>query len=112
MPLLSCGGPTGRTMLAPRAQSRLEAFTPCERNHLMASSLSTVPLGPIVLTHSCTRRIFAPLPWRSALAIRGAGAGDGQPKSGLGHGRQNLRWEKESVYSSIADIRADITSRH
>src|SRR5215470_3417124 len=46
MPLLSCGVPTGITMLAPRAQSRLEALTPCERNHLMASSLSTVSFQP------------------------------------------------------------------
>jgi hypothetical protein len=46
MPLLSCGKPTGITMLAPRAQSRLDAFTPCERNHLMASSLSKASSRP------------------------------------------------------------------
>jgi hypothetical protein len=55
-------------MLAPRAQSRLEAFTPCERKHLMASSLSTVSsrLDCTNSNRALHSAFFAPLPWKRA----------------------------------------------
>jgi hypothetical protein len=75
-------------MLPPRAQSRLEAFTPCERNRLMASFLPAVSSRPDNTNPDRAPRdaFFAPPPWRRALAARGAGVGYGQQKSAnLGH---------------------------
>jgi hypothetical protein len=91
-------------MLPPRAQSRLEAFIPCERNHLTAFSPSTVSFRPDSTNPDrAPRDTFLHLRCGGALATRGAGVDYERQKSAnwvVSRLPQSARWHP--MYLKIA----------